>query len=233
MRTLNKYLRKYMLVEKPKTENLPEELLKQIPLEVNVTQQDTMLPDPDLMRYWDNVKNRTLYLESDIDGETITSFSKMIIAWNREDERNQIPPEQRKPIKLMLYTYGGEIDATLHLADIIELSKTPVYTYNLGIAMSGGLYLLICGHKRFALKNSQALFHLGSGGVTGTAEQVKSHTIQYDKVLNVLCDMVLKRTKVSDALLKKKKKTEWFINGSEQVELGMVDQIITNIGDLL
>ena len=222
-----------MLVEKPKTENLPEELLKQIPLEVNVTQQDTMLPDPDLMRYWDNVKNRTLYLESDIDGETITSFSKMIIAWNREDERNQIPPEQRKPIKLMLYTYGGEIDATLHLADIIELSKTPVYTYNLGIAMSGGLYLLICGHKRFALKNSQALFHLGSGGVTGTAEQVKSHTIQYDKVLNVLCDMVLKRTKVSDALLKKKKKTEWFINGSEQVELGMVDQIITNIGDLL
>jgi ATP-dependent Clp protease, protease subunit len=222
-----------MLAKKLKAEDLPEELLKQIPLEVNVTQQDTILPDPDLMRYWNNVKNRTLYLESDIDGETITSFSKMIIAWNREDERDQIPPEQRKPIKLMLYTYGGEIDATLHLVDIIELSKTPVYTYNLGIAMSGGLYLLICAHKRFALKNSQALFHLGSGGVTGTAEQVKSHAIQYDKVLNVLCDMVLKRTKVSDTLLKKKKKTEWFINGSEQVELGMVDQIITDIGDLL
>ena len=212
---------------------LPEELLSSIPLSFNLNEKDAILPDPDLMRYWDNIKNRTLYLESDIDGEMITSFSKMIIAWNREDELKNIPVEERKPIKLMLYTYGGEIDATLHLADIIELSKTPVYTYNLGVAMSGGLYLLVCGHKRFALKSSQALFHLGSGGVTGTAEQVKSHTVQYDKMLNILCNLILNKTKISDALLKKKKKTEWFINGTEQVDYGVVDEIIFDIKELL
>lgn len=99
--------------------------------------------------------------------------------------------------------------------------------------MSGGLYLLICGHKRFALKNSQALFHLGSGGVTGTAEQVKSHTVQYDKMLNILCNLVLRKTKISDTLLKKKKRTEWFINGAEQVELGVVDEIVSDIKELL
>lgn len=156
---------------------LSDDLLNAIPLSVNLGKEDNILPDPELLRYWDNIKNRTLYLESDIDGQMITSFSKMIIAWNREDELNNVPIEDRKPIKLMIYTYGGEVDATLHLADIIKLSKTPVYTYNIGLAMSGGLYLLICGHKRFALESSQALFHLGSGGVQGTAEQVKAHTI--------------------------------------------------------
>ena len=58
---------------------LPEELLSSIPLSFNLNEKDAILPDPDLMRYWDNIKNRTLYLESDIDGEMITSFSKMIM----------------------------------------------------------------------------------------------------------------------------------------------------------
>lgn len=68
---------------------LPEELLNAVPLNIDLNEKDAVLPDPDLMRYWDNVKNRTLYLESDIDGEMITSFSKMIIAWNREDEKSK------------------------------------------------------------------------------------------------------------------------------------------------
>ena len=57
--------------------------------------------------------------------------------------------------------------------------------------------------------------------------------ITYNKTLNKLFEHVLDSTKISKELLNKKKKTEWFINGEEQVELGVADEIVTNINDLL
>lgn len=134
---------------------------------------------------------------------------------------------------MFIYTCGGGVEEIFHITDIIELSNTPVYTYNMGLALSAGLDLLISGHKRFALKNSKALYHSGSAGVSGTAEQVQSQTEQYSKQLEVLNVRILKKTKISKELLKKKKKTEWYISGEEQLKLGIVDTIITDISDLL
>ena len=103
----------------------------------------------------------------------------------------------------------------------------------MGMALSAGLDVLISGHKRFALKNSKALYHSGSAGIQGTAEQIQSQTAQYAKQLDILNERVLKRTKISKELLKKKKKSEWYIIGNEQVELGIVDELIADISELL
>lgn len=213
-----------------KTEDL--DLPEGIPLGIFLDKEDPVLPDPDRWMYYDGLKNRILYLESEIDREYLINFSKLIIAYNREDEKNGVPVEKRKPIKIFIYSYGGDIDATQHLIDVIKLSKTPVYTINFGVAMSGGLYVLLAGHKRYALINSQALIHEGSGSMEGTAEQVRTHQAQYSKQLKLLSDFVLERTNISKELYGRKKKTEWFINGSEQVEYGIVDEMISDISQL-
>lgn len=192
---------------------------------------DSCLPDPYLYEYYDGIKNRTLYLEDDIGPEVILLMSKMILAWNREDK--DLPVEERKPIKVMIYSYGGEVDATLHFIDLCLASKTPIYTYNMGVAMSGGFYILLAGSKRFAFKNSQSLCHQGSGSFTGEAENIKSHTTQYNKILNKLYDYVLERTTIPKDVFNKKKKTEWFINGDEQIKLGIVDKLIDSIDELI
>ena len=207
------------------------DFLDGIPLTVALP-EDSTLPDPERLMYYDGLKNRTLYLENEIDREYLIDFSKMIIAFNREDDEKGIPVEKRKPIKILIFSYGGEIDATQHLLDMIAISKTPVYTINFGVAMSGGLYVLLAGHKRFALKNSQALIHEGSGAMEGTAEQVRTHQAQYTKQLKLLSDFVIERTKISKELYGRKKKTEWFINGAEQVEYGIVDKLIDDISEL-
>lgn len=207
------------------------DFLDGIPLAVALP-EDSTLPDPERLMYYDGLKNRTLYLENEIDREYLIDFSKMIIAFNREDDGKGIPVEKRKPIKILIFSYGGEIDATQHLLDMIAISKTPVYTINFGVAMSGGLYVLLAGHKRFALKNSQALIHEGSGAMEGTAEQVRTHQAQYTKQLKLLSDFVIDRTKISKELYGRKKKTEWFINGTEQVEYGIVDKLIDDISEL-
>lgn len=198
-----------------------------IPLDTGVVKFNDMLPDPYLYTYYNDLRNRILYLDEEIKRETLIPLTKMILAWNNEDK--ETPIKQRKPIKILIYSYGGEVDATLHFIDVCLMSKTPIWTFNMGVAMSGGFYILLAGHKRFAVKNSQSLVHQGAGSFDGSAEEIKTHTTQYNKLLKTLADYTLERTKIPKSLFDKKKKSEWFINGIEQVELGVVDEIITDI----
>ena len=193
---------------------------------------DSLFSNPDLYMYYKDLQNRIIWLDDVVNEITAIPITKMILNWNKEDEINNISVEKRKPIKIFIYTVGGSVEEIFHIADIIDLSKTPVYTYNMGIALSAGLDILISGHKRFALKNSKALYHSGSAGIQGTAEQIQSQTAQYSKQLDMLNNRLLERTKISKDLLKKKKKSEWFIVGQEQAELGIVDEIIDNISEL-
>lgn len=195
--------------------------------------EDAHLPKPEMYMYYKGLKNRVIWLDDNLSELLSIPITQMILQWNKEDEDNNVPVNSRKPIKIFIYTLGGGVDEIFQLADIIDLSKTPVYTYNMGIALSAGLDVLISGHKRFALKNSKALYHSGSAGIQGTAEQIQSQTAQYAKQLDILNERVLKRTKISKELLKKKKKSEWYIIGNEQVELGIVDELITDISELL
>lgn len=203
------------------------EELDNIPLDTGVVRFNDVLPDPYLYTYYNDLRNRTLYLDEEIKRETLIPLTKMILAWNNEDK--ELPVEERKPIKILIYSYGGEVDATLHFIDVCLMSKTPIWTFNMGVAMSGGFYILLAGHRRFAVKNSQSLVHQGAGSFDGSAEEIKTHTTQYNKLLKTLADYTLERTKIPKPLFDKKKKSEWFINGIEQVELGVVDEIITDI----
>lgn len=169
-------------------------------------QNDSVLPNPALYSYYKNLNNRVIWLNDEIYRESIVPLVKNIIFWNKEDEDNKISISDRKPIKIMINSYGGEVDATFQMIDIIKLSKTPIYTYNMGVAMSGGFFILISGHKRFALSSSQALCHQGSGAFEGEAETIKSHTAQYNKTLAKLFEHVASRTKISKDLLNKKKR---------------------------
>ncbi len=203
-----------------------------VPVDISkIVGENDGLPDPFKLSYYNDLNNRVIYLDDEIDRGTVTPIIRMIVAWNRKDK--ELSRDQRRPIKILINSYGGDIDATLSLIDVIKISKTPVYTYNVGVAMSGGFYILIAGHKKYALRNSQSLAHQGSGGFEGTAEEIKSHTAQYNKLLARLFDHILECTKIPKDLLNKKKKTEWFINGEEQVELGVVDEIIADIDELL
>ena len=107
-------------------------LIEGVPLAVGITQEDMVLPNPEVYEFYDGIRNRMLYLDNDVESELILEMQKYIISWNREDK--DIPIEQRKPIKIMIFSPGGDIISMYNLIDIILLSKTPVYTYNIGMA---------------------------------------------------------------------------------------------------
>ena len=188
------------------------------------------LPDPQLLTYYKNLENRTFYIDGEI-CDDIIEIGKQIIEINRQDR--EVPVEQRKPIKLMVFSVGGLLDATLSLVSICEISKTPVHTYNMGIAMSAGLLILLAGHKRYCLEGSRAMMHSGSGSVGGNYSEVESATKDYKEVIDYMRKYILRRTKITPQMFGKKKDKDWYLYQNDQIELGVVDAVITSIDELL
>lgn len=192
--------------------------------------ENMQLPAPELLTYYRNLEDRVIWIDYGVD-ETILEVSKLIMYFNRIDK--DVPVEERKPIKLLLYSYGGDGQACFSLLDIIALSKTPVWCINMGVAMSAGLLILLAGHKRFCLKNSTALAHSGSGGTSGSYESTEAQMKDYKHFVQTMRDYIIERTKIDSKLMNKKKSQEWYIYAPEQVELGIVDKIIDDIDEIM
>ena len=114
----------------------------------------------DELFYLRDLKQRKLFLNDGIDQSSVLSIVRNIMQFNADDK--EIPVEERTPIILYLVSEGGEVDSGFELIDVIQSSKTPVYTVNLGYWYSMGFLIGIAGHKRFATKNSKILIHDGS-----------------------------------------------------------------------
>lgn len=204
--------------------------LQDLLIKMPVGLENLQLPSPELLMYYRNLENRVIWIDYGVD-ESILEVSRLIMYFNMLDK--DIPKEERKPIKLLIYSYGGDGNACFSLCDTIELSKTPVYTINMGVAMSAGLLLLLAGHKKFGLKNSTALAHSGSGGACGTYEQTEAQMKDYQRFVQTMRDYILNRTKIDTKTFNKYKNKEWYLYAEDQVKYGVIDKIIDDIDEIL
>ena len=192
--------------------------------------ENLQLPSPELLTYYRDLEDRIIWIDYDV-GEPILEVSKLIMYFNKVDK--DIPVEERKPIKLLVYSYGGDGNACFSLLDIIAISKTPVYTYNMGVAMSAGLLILLAGHKRFCLKNSTALAHSGSGGACGTYEQTEAQMKDYQRFVQTMRDYILERTDIDTKTFNKYKNKEWYLYSEDQIKYHIVDKIVDDILEIM
>lgn len=206
-----------------------EVVLEGIPLVAD--SQDPVLPNPGLFEFYNDLKHRMFYIEDGIETMVAMELCRLIVAWNREDEG--IPVEERKPIRIMIHSPGGNVVDMNTIIDTIVLSKTPVYTYNIGMAFSAGFDILVAGDKRFCFPHSEVLIHLGYFTVSGGATAVTDTTDNYKRTLKKFEEWVLTRTKIDKTLFNKKKKSEWYLDAEEQVKYGVVDKIITDLDEVL
>lgn len=190
------------------------------------------LPDPYLLNYYESVDNRILWIDSAVSENTI-EIAKKIVRWNSEDDDASIPVENRMPIKLYIASGGGDAYVMLVVLDAILSSQTPVYTVNMGLAASAACVLLIAGHKRFAMPHSHALWHSGSGGLSGTMEQLQSATKHFDTMDAQLQDLFLSKTKIDLKTYKKQKDKDWYFTADQMLDGGLVDVIVSSVNEIL
>lgn len=187
-------------------------------------------PDIGDYNFWKLFNDRVLLLE-----EEITQWDyhivKDIITFNKEDK--DIPVEERKPIIILVNSCGGLLDVTLSICEIIRLSKTPVWTVNMGQALSGGCLVFLMGEKRFTIHNSWAMCHAGSGGVSGNYSETKEQTKVWDAQVKAMGDIILTRTGIDEKIYKRNKNKDWWLNFEQQLEYNFATDELTDIDILL
>lgn len=189
-------------------------------------EQKEIFEDMESVANTSSVLNRELYVAG-IGDDMSSGVEAMIRFWNREDEQNGIPVEERLPIKLFIDSWGGELVACYTIINSIELSKTPIWTINIGAAYSAGFFIYITGHKRFAYPLSSFLYHEGSTSTGGDAHKFRNYADFYKKQLDQLKAHVLKYTKLTEADYEKILKDDYWLTAKEALEKGIVDTIVT------
>lgn len=191
---------------------------------------DIKLPSPELVHYYKDYDKRRIYINYDID-DSLFEITKQIMEYNRQDKDK--PIEEIKPIIIYIQSYGGDLYQAYTLISTILASRVPVYTVNMGVAMSAGFLILLAGHKRYAMKYSTAMLHTGSGGASGTFEQMEEQQKNYKKLIDTMRDYILERTKIDVKLFNRNKSKDWYLTDKEQVELGVVNEIVASLDDIL
>ncbi len=188
------------------------------------------LPDPGYVNYWRLFNDRIIYMDMDIDDNAL-EIQKDILYFNMVDVG--IPKEERKPIKIIINSQGGYLAEAMSLATTFKLSETPVWTYNAGYAYSGACILLVAGQKRFALPYSFALFHSGSGGVSGTFEQTQEAQKQYKKQVDDMNKFFMEQTTIEDKVFKRNKSKDWYFSVDDQLNYGLVDCVVSSLNEII
>ena len=176
--------------------------------------------------YLQDLKQRKLFLNADVDAMSVSDIVKHIMQFNREDKMWAIEPKDRRPIILYITSDGGEVDAGFELIDVIQSSKTPIYTVNLGYQYSMGFLIGLAGHKRFATRNSKFLMHDGSNFVYNSGAKAQDQMKFQSRVEQRIKDYILSRSNVTSEEYDSKLRVEWYLFAEEAKEKGFTDYII-------
>ena len=172
--------------------------------------------------------NRTIFIEDIVEGVGL-AVDSIIKLHNQYDDLNNIPIEERKPIKICINSNGGLLTEALISVDAIRMSKTPVYTINTGKAYSGGFLIFITGHKRFVYPNSTFLFHEGSSGMEGDAHKFRNYAEFYQNEVKRMKNVILQYTKFSPEFYEQHSKDDLWFFAEEAIEWGVADEIATEL----
>lgn len=188
------------------------------------------LPDVDSYNYWNLFNNRILTLDGEIT-DWDYNIVKNIININLVDK--DIPKEERKPIIILINSNGGLLDVTNSIIDIIAISNTPVWTVNMGSALSGGCIIFLAGEKRFTTANSWLMAHEGSGGIQGSYAETKEQSKVWDIQVKNMGEYIMERTGLDKKVWQRNKNKDWYLNCNQQIEYGFATDKLEDINQLL
>ena len=187
------------------------------------------LPDPDLVNFYKLAEKRIIYLDFDVDID-VMAIHRQIMLWNMEDRDIEI--DKRQPIKLVIYSPGGYMGHMWAIVDLINASKTPVWTINIGQASSAAFLIFVSGKKRLMTKNAVCVVHEGAAQMDGDAVKVMDAATTYKEDLKRMKQYIVDHTGIPMRMLTSQKANDWTISADKCLELKACDQLIGSLDDV-
>ena len=122
------------------------------------------------------LKERIIFLGSEVRDDNANVICAQLLLLTAED------PE--KDIWLYINSPGGSVTAGMAIFDTMQWVPNDVATVAMGLAASMGQFLLSAGApgKRYATPHARVMMHQPSGGIGGTASDIK---IQAQQMLHI------------------------------------------------
>ena len=130
------------------------------------------------------LKERIIFLGSVVEDSMANAICAQMLLLAAED------PE--KDIYLYINSPGGSISAGMAIYDTMQYIKNDVATVAMGLAASMGQFLLCAGTdgKRYALPHARIMMHQPSGGIGGTASDIKIQAEQMSFTKKSMAELI-------------------------------------------
>lgn len=166
------------------------------------------------------LKERIVFMTGPIDDHAANSVIAQLLFLEAEDSK--------KDIYLYINSPGGSASATLAMIDTMNHVKPDVATVCIGMAASGGAWMLGAGTKgkRFALPNSQVMIHQPLGGVRGQATDIALEAENILKLRDRLADLLVTATGKPKKKILEDLERDYWMYAEDAVKYGIVDKIM-------
>ena len=175
------------------------------------------------------VDGNKIYFHKEVSRESVLN---LIFTLNQtvkkiKNTSEQIGVDDYPPVYLFINSGGGDYYAGMSAFDHIKNMNYPVYTVVDGLTASAGTFISLAGKKRLMLKSSWVLIHQIKTWFSGynTFEELKDEMLNTTNIMNSLNNMYLENTKISKKKLDTFFKHDLYLDSTQALKLGIVDEI--------
>ncbi|ETR73504.1 MAG: ATP-dependent Clp protease proteolytic subunit [Candidatus Magnetoglobus multicellularis str. Araruama] len=172
------------------------------------------------------LKDRIIFLGSAINDEIANLLIAQLLYLESDD------PE--KDINFYINSPGGVVTAGMAVYDTMQYIKPDIATLCVGQAASMGAVLLAAGTagKRYSLPNSRILIHQPMGGFQGQASDIEIQAREILRLKEKLNQILASHTGQNIEIIQTDTDRDFFMNGQEAKDYGLVDNVIIDRQDL-
>ena len=166
------------------------------------------------------LKDRIIFLGGPIDDAVANTVVAQLLFLESEDKD--------KDIEMYINSPGGSVTATLAIIDTMHYIKPDVSTLCVGLAASGGAWVLSSGAKgkRFALPNSDTMIHQPLCGTEGQASDIAITAEHIIKTKKNLIKIMAKNTGQPESRIEKDLDRDFYMSADEAKKYGLIDKVV-------
>jgi ATP-dependent Clp protease protease subunit len=170
------------------------------------------------------LKERIIFLGSEVRDDNANAICAQLLLLAAEDPA--------KDIWLYINSPGGSVTAGMAIFDTMQWVPNDVATVAMGLAASMGQFLLSAGAagKRYATPHARVMMHQPSGGIGGTASDIKIQAQQMLHIKKQMAELIAQHTgQTLEQIETDSDRDRWF-TAEEAMAYGFVDHVYTHAG---
>jgi ATP-dependent Clp protease, protease subunit len=164
------------------------------------------------------LETRTILLSGQVNKELAERVIRQLLLLEAKSD---------EPIKIMIDSPGGDVDAGYAIFDMARFVKPQVWMIGMGLVASAGALILLAAPKerRVALPNSHYLIHQPLSGLRGVATEIEIHARELEKTRDKLNKLIAEETGQPLERVVRDTDRDYWMNAEEAAAYGLVSRI--------